>query len=60
MSLILFFQIFPYEVDGRSLETAELLMGFGHEALITICALMIVGKALENDWRSPALSPLPF
>ncbi len=55
MSLILFFQIFPYEVDGRSLETAELLMGFGHEALITICALMIIGKALET---TGALQPL--
>ena len=55
ISLVLFFQIFPYEVDGRNFETAELLTGFGHEALITICALMIIGKALET---TGALQPL--
>ena len=55
MSLVLFFQIFPYETDGGNFETAELLMGFGHEALITICALMIIGKALET---TGALQPL--
>ena len=55
ISLVLFFQIFPYETDGGNFETAELLMGFGHEALITICALMIIGKALET---TGALQPL--
>ena len=53
--LILSFQLFPYEVDGEFLETQAFLTGFGHEALITICALMIMGKGLE---ATGALQPL--
>ena len=45
--LILSFQLYPYEVDGGFLETSAFLTGFGHEALITICALMIMGRGLE-------------
>ena len=45
--LILGFQFFPYEVHGEFLGTESFLLGFGHEALITICALMIMGKGLE-------------
>ena len=53
--LILGFQLFPYQADGETLETAAFLTGFGHEALITICALMIMGKGLE---ATGALQPL--
>ncbi len=53
--LILSFQFFPYEVDGENLETGAFIVGFGHEALITICALMIMGKGLE---ATGALQPL--
>lgn len=45
--LILSFQIFPYETHGEAIGTEHFLLGFGHEALITICALMIMGKGLE-------------
>ena len=53
--LLVVFQIFPYEADGVRLAPTSFLSGFGHEALITICALMIIGTGLEV---TGALQPL--
>jgi di/tricarboxylate transporter len=53
--LLLTFELFPYYVDGDRLTATSFLSGFGHEALITICALMIIGKGLEV---TGALQPL--
>jgi len=53
--LIVSFQLFPYEVDGERLAVTAFISGFGHEALITICALMMLGKGLET---TGALQPL--
>ena len=53
--LVTGFQFFPYEVDGVPLGPAQFLSGFGNEALIAICALIIVGKALET---TGALQPI--
>lgn len=53
--LITGFQIFPYEVDGVRLGPAQFVSGFGHEALIAICSLLMIGKALET---TGALQPL--
>ena len=53
--LVAGFQLFPYESNGVSLGPQDFFAGFGNEALITICALMIVGKALET---TGALQPL--
>jgi di/tricarboxylate transporter len=53
--LVAGFQLFPYESDGVPLGPAQFLAGFGNEALIAICALMMVGKALET---TGALQPL--
>ena len=54
--LIAGFQLFPYERNGeRVLEAVDFFAGFGSEALIAICALMMVGKALET---TGALQPL--
>jgi len=53
--LVLSFQLFPYQVDGVRLAPTSLLAGFGNEALITICALMIMGKGLE---ATGALQPV--
>jgi di/tricarboxylate transporter len=55
IALVTFFQVFPYIVDGEPLPAARFLEGFGNEALITICALMIVGKGLET---TGALQPV--
>lgn len=51
------FQFFPLPTGGASLTPADFLAGFGHEALITICALMIIGQSLEatgalEPWRA--------
>jgi len=50
------FQLFPYMQDGDVLVgPIDFFAGFGNEALVTICALMMVGKALET---TGALQPL--
>ena len=54
--LVAGFSLFPYERGGeRFLRPTELFAGFGNEALLAICALMMVGKALET---TGALQPL--
>ena len=53
--LILGFHLFPYEVDGVALDPAQFLLGFGNEALVAICSLIIIGKALET---TGALQPV--
>lgn len=50
------FQLFPYTQNGEVVVgPVDFFAGFGNEALITICALMMVGKALET---TGALQPL--
>ncbi len=50
------FQLFPYEKDGEVVVgPIQFFAGFGNEALIAICALMMVGKALET---TGSLQPL--
>ncbi len=55
IALVVGFEIFPYHREGVALHAHEFFTGFGHEALITICALMIVGKGMET---TGALRPL--
>ena len=40
------FQLFPFEGVRGSIEPMTFFHGFGHEALIAVCALMIAGEAL--------------
>jgi di/tricarboxylate transporter len=54
-SLALGFQLFPYEQDGVRLGPQQIFSGFGHEALVAICCLMILGRALMV---TGALEPL--
>ena len=50
------FALFPYVKDGEvAVGPIDFFAGFGNEALIAICALMMVGKALET---TGALQPL--
>ncbi|QOL25154.1 SLC13 family permease [Thalassotalea sp. LPB0316] len=44
--LTVYFAIFPYEVRGEELDPVTFFHGFGHEALVTVCALMIIGQAI--------------
>jgi di/tricarboxylate transporter len=46
VALPLLFLFFPYEVNGAIVRPYSLFFGFGHEALVAICALMIVGRSL--------------
>ena len=73
VALTLGFTVFPYLTSqGVHLEPVAFFSGFGHEALVAVCALMIagnglvrtgalepVGRSLARLWRlSPALSML--
>lgn len=49
--LMVVFQLFPYGL----VRPADFLASFGNEALITICALLIVGRGLET---TGALQPM--
>jgi di/tricarboxylate transporter len=53
--LVVFFEIFHYAPAGDALSARGLLAGFGNEALITVCLLMIIGKGMET---TGALQPL--
>jgi len=57
--LVLGFSIFPYhhEVNGELtlFRTVDFFQGFGHEALVSVCALMIVGTGLV---KTGALEPI--
>ena len=54
--LVTGFTLFPYEKNGEVvLGAIDFFAGFGNEALIAICALMMVGKGLET---TGALQPL--
>ena len=53
--LIVGFHLFPYEVNGVAVDPAQFLLGFGNEALVAICSLIVIGKALET---TGALQPV--
>ena len=55
IALTLGFYLFPYSFHGEMLEPSRFFSGFGHEALVTICALMIIGRSLET---TGALEPI--
>lgn len=49
--LVLWFYFLPF----NNIQPADFFFNFGHEALVTICALLIVGRGLET---TGALQPL--
>ena len=50
------FQLFPFTAaDGRTVSPTDFYLGFGHQALVAVCALMILGQGLI---RSGALEPV--
>lgn len=53
--LSLLFEIFPYEGSRGAVRASNLFLGFGHQALVAVCALMIAGQALV---RTGALEPI--
>lgn len=55
VALTIGFEIFPFHADGQVLHATDFFMGFGNEALIAVCALMIAGQGIL---RTGALDPL--
>lgn len=53
--LTLVFELFPFTTTHGILNSFEFLTGFGHRALIAVCALMIAGQGLV---RTGALEPI--
>jgi len=49
------FQLWPFSIDGKLLYAVDFFSGFGHEALVAVCALMIAGHGLV---RTGALEPV--
>jgi di/tricarboxylate transporter len=50
----LLFTLYPFRHEGEVFEATELFAGFGHEALVTVCALMVLGQGLV---QTGALEP---
>jgi di/tricarboxylate transporter len=55
MLLVMGFELFPYSGPAGPVQPLSLLAAFGNAALLTIAALLIVGRALE---ATGALQPL--
>ncbi|MFC1603097.1 SLC13 family permease [Pseudomonadota bacterium] len=55
IALVVGFEVFPYQRNGIDFHPEELFLGFGHEALVIICSLMILSRGLET---TGALRPL--
>jgi di/tricarboxylate transporter len=53
--LLLVFELFPYQTETGPYPAEQFLIGFGHKALIAVCALMITGQGLV---RTGALEPV--
>ncbi len=49
------FELFPYHAVQGELHAVDFFAGFGHEALIAVCALMMAGQGLV---RTGALEPV--
>lgn len=55
IALAVGFELFPFHMDGRVLHAVDFFLGFGHEALVAVCALMIAGRGIV---RTGALEPV--
>ena len=55
VALAIGFEWFPYHDGTERLHAVDFFTGFGHEALVAVCGLMVVGHGLV---RTGALEPL--
>jgi len=55
VALTVGFTIFPYQYQNTPIHALDFFSGFGHEALIAVCALMVAGQGLV---RTGALEPV--
>lgn len=49
------FELFPFRAEGETVHAVDFFQGFGHEALVAVCALMIAGQGIV---RTGALEPV--
>ena len=49
------FSLFPFESPSSSIVASDFFMGFGHKAMIAVCALMVAGQGVV---RTGALEPI--
>ncbi len=56
IAVIVGFEVFPFTMEnGEALRATRFFSGFGHEALVSVCALMMAGQGLV---RTGALEPI--
>jgi di/tricarboxylate transporter len=55
ISLTVGFEIFPFQSEAGVVHALDFFHGFGHEALVAVCALMIAGHGIV---RTGALEPV--
>lgn len=55
VALIVGFELFPFSGHTGEVRAADFFHGFGHEALVAVCSLMVAGQALV---RTGALEPV--
>ncbi len=55
LALAVGFEAFPFTTAEGPMHAVDFFQGFGHEALVAVCALMIVGQGIE---RTGALEPI--
>lgn len=55
IALAVGFELFPFQAEGSTLHAVDFFYGFGHEALVSVCALMIAGQGIV---RTGALEPV--
>ena len=49
------FSLFPFESPTSAIAASDFFMGFGHKAMIAVCALMVAGQGVV---RTGALEPI--
>ena len=55
ISLVVGFELWPYQNGADGVNAQDFFLGFGHEALVAVCALMVAGQGLV---RTGALEPV--
>jgi len=55
VSLIIGFELFPFQGPFGAVKPTDFFHGFGHEALVSVCSLMVAGQALVH---TGALEPV--
>ena len=55
VALAVGFELFPFPLADTTLHAVDFFYGFGHEALVAVCALMIAGQGIV---RTGALEPV--